>query len=74
MNAMDWLNEQIDVTGIVRYNTSERGPDFVDRGYSKGPVRILRANFFRDYQSAVRKRDELNEAILSMRNVIGDVK
>lgn len=70
MNAFDYLQERINVNGVTRYR--RRGKE-VGTWYGAGKIEITRDEFYRDYREAVRRRDELNEAIDSMRNFIGDV-
>lgn len=74
MNAFDYLQEQIDVNGVMRYRRHGSANGEVGAWRSVGPIMITRHDFYRDYREAVRRRDELDLAIESMRKFIGDLR
>jgi hypothetical protein len=67
MKASKWLQEELDVNGVLRYDS--------ERGYittqTKGPGRE-RGFLFQDLQKAIEIRDRYNEAIESMESFLGE--
>lgn len=72
MTTYDWLQERIDTTGVKLYNFREKAIQTIT--LQSGTTLPTRSQMFNQLQKTVELRNELNEVIANIENLLDGEK